>query len=737
MARRSIKLRKGVFRDTRDGDGLGDTIAKVAENFEEAFELHDADQLGENDLDAHFATIDKEGRRGLAVSYDAMHHGPHRHEVIGDSDRPETVEMIRDDADRMLRVTETDSSEHYGPTSIVPLADDNNLWLIGGYMDGLGAVSVAPDEFGGLWTGALYCKTVVSSERDVGLAVEDTTGRFSWLADDYGGYWHGPNYTEVVFQNDLDLVDWTEDGYGRVGQALDSYGGQWQGGFYSYPLPADNNLNAAVVFLDQFGRAGLGLTNDGQPLGGVFDSIVASSPDIGAVVWEAAGDIYGLIHDEVTQITDTGDNALPRIFDGDKVLWRSVRHGGVPRTFFASYGELPTPRLRYKTHKAFEVHIGSGQSLRDGGEAAGISLTPPHPDHAFKFEGGPLAVADAPLGDTLVPLAEIAAKETASTGVARQFFAGGNLDRKLLMLGAAQGGKTSIALGPGGETGAFENITAQLDRAHVLPGGAHVRWMGWTQAEADNLAGIIGGWTGRTRGILDALNAHVAGRQQDGIRMLIAQSHSAASYRALATRTGWLVPTVQAQICKDNADMFSTGPLYWADCVDHVHLTAASMRRKGCYEGKIMRLVDQGIDWKGTIVDSVNIIGSDIYFNIDVPVGVLDIDPSIVDPGNWGFDLWNPAVPDSVVAGGITAVTFSGDAQIKVTLAAPPTAGWHLGYAFFNGPPLGGLAGPGDPAFFGGRLTGSRGCICDSDTTAAADGSGALVNHLEVFDLTL
>ncbi|WP_411034542.1 hypothetical protein [Shinella sp. BYT-45] len=546
----------------------------------------------------------------------------------------------------------------------------------------------------------------------VTFAISADDGKMPWGVLPDGSYYAGALLTEINYAgNNLGLVDGLVGAGGRLLWGVDRWGGEWIGGQYSEPL-GSNNLGLIWGIVGDDGKVPLGVRSDGSLIGAL------ALQDVGAVVWEAGGNLYGLLGTQEVQLTSTGKYDLPRVV-GEHVHFRSTRRRDVSMTYRVAYNNPGKLEVFYASRKANEASFTIGQSLAEGGDVA-ITTTPPFPSNALKFANGPVGKQSEVLTGPLVPLAE-AVNETISTGMARNILAD-ELDRTLVMAGQAWGGKTYAELKKGAADGVYEKVIAQAVYLAGLPGGAHCRAVNVIHGEADGLISNVN-YDADLREWLDDLNEDIRGAldQSDRIVMLTCQTSSAAGYRSIGVRDTFTTPFLQLKASEENDDIFLVGPKYHLTYLDHSHIDAASTRLWGEYYGKVYRrVVIEGEDWRPLSPATITVDGSDVVIDCHVPVAPIVIDTTAVtDPGNLGFNLLD--------AGGatITGVSVTGPAQITVALSAPPQTGWRLSYAFHNG-----AASAGSNS---GPTTGCRGCIRDSDPTLSAYTVAPLRNWLVAF----
>lgn len=503
----------------------------------------------------------------------------------------------------------------------------------------------------------------------------------------------GPTILDQSADNSLDVKFGVVGPDGTLPFGVTKVGNVLMAGAQLIPLSGDNSLGAKACIADKDGRSALVIYNEGTA-----DILSPHGP-----VYEAAGDIYAVDGNTLVQLTSTGDNFAP--FNAGFGLCRfvSTRRRGVPIAYQVARDTPDAEVVSYATRRLYELVIGWGQSLMQGGANAAETTTPPYPNSAFRFLNGPIGSNDETLGTTLEPLRE-EVYETICTSFARAMLDAAQ-DRKLIMAGQAWGGMQIEEMAPGGSTGVYEKILAQVEAAAALQGGAHCRAILVIHGEADGLTSDLD-YDIDLRQLLDAFNADIKARlkQTDDLVMLFCQTSSNRYYDGVVTADNFTTPLAQLTASEDNDDMFLVGPKYWLtynNGGNDSHIDAPSVKNLGDKYRQVYHLViDRGIDWRPVSPVAVSVAGNDVVIDFYSPIGRdLQFDTvNVTDPGDYGFNLLD--------AGGatITGVALTGTQQVTVTLSAPPMAGWRLSYAFHNG--TDGYSGP---------TAGARGCLRDDD----------------------
>lgn len=135
------------------------------------------------------------------------------------------------------------------------------------------------------------------------------------------------------------------------------------------------------------------------------------------------------------------------------------------------------------------------------------------------------------------------------------------------------------------------------------------------------------------------------------------------------------------------------------------HMTNHSYRWRGEYAAKALAAYASGKPWMPLCPTSVRrISNTDVLATFNVPKGYLVFDTvRVSDPGQKGFEYSDDDGPAA-----LTVVEILGNNVVHVKVSRPMGANPKLAYAFT------GVAGA-----FGGKNTGPRGCLRDTDDTVA------------------
>lgn len=508
-------------------------------------------------------------------------------------------------------------------------------------------------------------------------------------------------------------------------------------------LIADNNLDLAWGVVDKHNNVGIGVTNTGDIL--TADAVIASADSEYAFVitdnndkvafaitkdgemmttkadvnlYVADGDIYAINGNVRTRLTTTGDNQSP-VLHGDSVRFVSNRLGEY-NEYVVNLDTLDVERY-FVTNNRYEQVIITGQSLAQGGANPALTTTAPYPNHAFKFDNGPVGSNAEVIVPAITALFE-SVNETISTGFAKKLLSQ-KLDRTLLMSGQAYGGQLYTAIKKGGTRNVYQQCLDQVRYAKYLGGGNHVRAIIAIHGEADGSQSNQN-YDKNLREWLDDYNSDIKDitGQADNIVMLTCQTSSASGYKDANVRDSFVTPFLQLKASQDNHDIILVTPKYWMTYKDYAHIDAPSTRLLGEYYAKVYRhAVINGNKWQPLQPKNITKADNKIVIDFIVPKPPIVFDTTTVIENasntNKGFVLKN--------ANGVTITDVSITSQTQITITASDTipVGAVLSYAFDNG--VKGKAGAVD---------GARGNIRDSDDSElSAYTNEPLYNWLVIF----
>ena len=230
------------------------------------------------------------------------------------------------------------------------------------------------------------------------------------------------------------------------------------------------------------------------------------------------------------------------------------------------------------------------------------------------------------------------------------------------------------------------------------------------------------------RTAMETLRAHyesvinAATGETQSLHMFVGQLSNTIPYGGTAgsTKTN-NIGIAQYQEARDNALIHLASAQYARPYSDGEHLTSAGYRTEGEVIGSVVGgwLNDSAKSSLVPIESDVVQSGTTITIPVAGCVGDLVIDTArVTDPGNYGFALTGATIASVAVSGSGTA------AKIVIT-KADSTAATALSYASQ------GIAGQNP-----GPVTGSRGCIRDSQSGSSLSGL-PLYNDLCVFSIQL
>lgn len=193
--------------------------------------------------------------------------------------------------------------------------------------------------------------------------------------------------------------------------------------------------------------------------------------------------------------------------------------------------------------------------------------------------------------------------------------------------------------------------------------------------------------------------------------------------------TGGISPQLQFQAARDNPLIFLVGPTYQHRFASQappingsgVHRDAWSFRAEGIKFAQVANLVQIfGANWKPVQPNLITVSGNRIRLKFDVPYGPLRFDPFIKQPAlmngapnPWyagkGFEVYD-ASGNPIFINDCRIISNDEVEIVVPRLSKPATIkyAWALNY-------VAGGVGPFPSVCPGGRNTGRRGSLCDSD----------------------
>ncbi|HFN0469058.1 TPA: hypothetical protein ACHB00_001332 [Klebsiella pneumoniae] len=445
------------------------------------------------------------------------------------------------------------------------------------------------------------------------------------------------------------------------------------------------------------------------------------------------GNIIAVNGNNVTQITnDTGvSNIAPVAFA--KFIRFLSNISGSYLTYRSTYDGNYRAResLRYLIHV-----ILTGQSLAAGGSTQAQSpvTTSAQADYGIlAFGTGPKVdfkydTLNESLLGTVIPCRENVGtrpgQESPSSGMAFKIH---ELTGDTVLVSDACSSGTAIAdisSGTATFTGATKMIQAAVAMAEKL-GMQYVPVMVLIHGNQNAAAGTsISNYRAAMetlRGQYESVINSATGESQS-LHMFVGQLSNIIPYGGTAgtTRTN-NIGIAQYQEARDNALIHLASAQYARPYSDGEHLTSAGYRTEGEVIGSVVGgwLNDNTKSSLVPIESGVVQSGTTITIPVSGCVGDLVIDTArVTDPGNYGFVLTGATIASVAVSGSGTA------AKIVITKTDSTTA-TAISYASQ------GIAGQNP-----GPVTGSRGCIRDSQTGTSLSGL-PLYNDLAVFSFAL
>ncbi|HHL6596715.1 hypothetical protein [Escherichia coli] len=445
------------------------------------------------------------------------------------------------------------------------------------------------------------------------------------------------------------------------------------------------------------------------------------------------GNIIAVDGSDITQITnDTGvSNIAPVAFA--KFIRFLSNISGSYLTYRSTYDGNYRAResLRYLIHV-----ILTGQSLAAGGSTQAQSpvTTSAQADYGIlAFGTGPKVdfkydTLNESLLGTVIPCRENVGtrpgQESPSSGMAFKIH---ELTGDTVLVSDACSSGTAIAdisSGTATFTGATKMIQAAVAMAEKL-GMQYVPVMVLIHGNQNAAAGTsISNYRAAMetlRGQYESVINSATGESQS-LHMFVGQLSNIIPYGGTAgtTKTN-NIGIAQYQEARDNALIHLASAQYARPYSDGEHLTSAGYRTEGEVIGSVVGgwLNDNTKSSLVPIESGVVQSGTTITIPVAGCVGDLVIDTSrVTDPGNYGFVLTGATIASVAVSGSGTA------AKIVITKTDSTTA-TAISYASQ------GIAGQNP-----GPVTGSRGCIRDSQTGTSLSGL-PLYNDLAVFSFAL
>ncbi|GKI52269.1 hypothetical protein AAHX31_07575 [Klebsiella pneumoniae] len=470
---------------------------------------------------------------------------------------------------------------------------------------------------------------------------------------------------------------------------------------------------------------------------GTVEQVGDDTPDDDAsefpMVASVDGNIIAVDGSDVTQITnDSGVSNIAPVAYAEFLRYLSNVSGN-----YITYRSTYDGNYRARESLRFLIHlIITGQSLAAGGSTQTQSpvTTTAQADYGIlAFETGPKVdfkydTLNESLLEAVIPCRENAGtrpgQESPSSGMAFKIH---DLTGHTVLVSDACSSGTAIAdisSGSATFTGATKMIQSAVAMAEKL-GMQYVPVMVLIHGNQNAAAGTS---ISNYRAAMETLRAqyesviNAATGESQSLHMFVGQLSNIIPYGGTAgtTKTN-NIGIAQYQEARDNALIHLASAQYARPYSDGEHLTSAGYRTEGEVIGAVVGgwLNDNTKSSLVPIESGVVQSGTTITIPVAGCVGDLVIDTSRVsDPGNYGFVLTGATIASVAVSG-------SGSAAKIVITKTDSTTATAISYASQ------GIAGQNP-----GPVTGSRGCIRDSQTGTSLSGL-PLYNDLCVFSIQL
>ncbi|HFO3090967.1 TPA: hypothetical protein ACMEKX_001765 [Klebsiella pneumoniae] len=470
---------------------------------------------------------------------------------------------------------------------------------------------------------------------------------------------------------------------------------------------------------------------------GTVEQVGDDTPDNDAsefpMVASVDGNIIAVDGSDATQITnDSGVSNIAPVAYAEFLRYLSNISGN-----YLTYRSTYDGNYRARESLRFLVHlIITGQSLAPGGSTQTQSpvTTTAQADYGIlAFETGPKVdfkydTLNEALLESVIPCRENVGtrpgQESPSSGMAWQVH---QMTGNTVLVSTAGSSGTAIAdisSGSATFTGATKMIQSAVAMAEKL-GMQYVPVMVLIHGNQNAAAGTS---ISSYRAAMETLRAqyesviNAATGESQSLHMFVGQLSNIIPYGGTAgtTKTN-NIGIAQYQEARDNALIHLASAQYARPYSDGEHLTSAGYRTEGEVIGSVVGgwLNDNTKSSLVPIESGVVQSGATITIPVAGCVGDLVIDTSrVTDPGNYGFVLTGATIASVAVSG-------SGSAAKIVITKTDSTAATAISYASQ------GIAGQNP-----GPVTGSRGCIRDSQTGTSLSGL-PLYNDLCVFSIQL
>lgn len=445
------------------------------------------------------------------------------------------------------------------------------------------------------------------------------------------------------------------------------------------------------------------------------------------------GNIIAVQDDTVTQITsDTGVSNISPVAYADFLRYLSNISGN-----YLTYRSTYDGKFRARESKKKLIHgIITGQSLAAGGSTISqspVTITAEADFGVISFSTGPKVdfkydTLDESLLDSVIPARENVGtrpgQESPSSGIAYKIH---ELTGHTVLVSDACSSGTAIADISSG-TATFTGATKMIQAAVAMAEQLGMDYVPVLVLIHGNQNAANGTSIASYRSAMESLRAsyeNIINTETNGslsLNMFIGQLSNIVPYGGTAgvTKTNTMA-IAQYQEARDNEFIHLASAQYARPYSDGEHLTSAGYRTEGEVIGTVIGnwINDNTKSSLVPVESGVVQSGNTITIPVAGCVGNLVIDTTrVADPGNYGF---------LITGGTIASVTVEGaddTARIVIT-KTDSTATTRISYAET------GIAGQSP-----GALTGSRGCIHDSQSGTSLAGL-PLYNDLAVFAFQL
>ncbi|WP_462201880.1 hypothetical protein [Klebsiella pneumoniae] len=494
----------------------------------------------------------------------------------------------------------------------------------------------------------------------------------------------------------------------------------------------DSVSDYAEIHMDGQGRIFRRVRTDGT-----VEQVGDDTPDDDAsefpMVASVDGNIIAVDGSDVTQITnDSGVSNIAPVAYAEFLRYLSNVSGN-----YITYRSTYDGNYRARESLRFLIHlIITGQSLAAGGSTQAQSpvTTTAQADYGIlSFETGPKVdfkydTLNESLLEAVIPCRENAGtrpgQESPSSGMAFKIH---DLTGHTVLVSDACSSGTAIADISSGST-TFTGATKMIQSAVAMAEKLGMQYVPVMVLIHGNQNAAAGTSISSYRTAMETLRSqyesviNAATGETQSLHMFVGQLSNTIPYGGTAgtTKTN-NIGIAQYQEARDNALIHLSSAQYARPYSDGEHLTSAGYRTEGEVIGAVVGgwLNDNTKSSLVPIESGVVQSGTTITIPVAGCVGNLVIDTErVTDPGNYGFVLTGATISSVDVSGSGTA------AKIVIT-KTDSTAATAISYASQ------GIAGQNP-----GPVTGSRGCIRDSQSGSSLSGL-PLYNDLCVFSIQL